>query len=242
MHEYLYALFSTLGYSAGALVFVLLTRKAHRSWNEIIPLLCVIITASLFGAKLFHVLFEAQGHGLPDGDVAEGVLDLLASDPWHWARLFSPGYVFYGGLLTALFAGGLYLWLSKTARPLQMADCAAPAVALGLCLGRIGCYLGGCCVGMLIGEYGRLPVQVIESAFAGLLFLFLITQKSVGKDGKLLWTFVFAYSAFRFAIEFVRADSERGFWFQQWLSTSQVIALCLLSLIALTWKRLNDNA
>jgi prolipoprotein diacylglyceryltransferase len=228
MLENSYVLFSILGYLAGSSIFVLLAVRAKRNLAESLGILAVIILASLFGAKIFHTLFEADGHGLPNGDVAEGVVDLLAADPWHWARILSPGYVFYGGLVASMLMGALYMWWRRIDRPLQYADFAAPALAIGLAFGRIGCFLGGCCFGREVGDFGPLPVQLIESLFAFACFVFLLPRRP-GQDGSQICLFLVAYSSFRFFIEFLRGDPERGFWLYGWLSTSQIISLLLLA-------------
>src|SRR5688572_12916376 len=49
---------------------------------------CIIgAIVAVFGAKLAHVFFESKGHVLPDGTVAQGMMELLRHDPWHWARV-----------------------------------------------------------------------------------------------------------------------------------------------------------
>ncbi len=69
---------------------------------------------------------------------------------WRFFMIWEGGLVFYGSVIGG-FAGyalayarvvhrhGLSTW--------QVADVIAPACAVGLCLGRIGCLLNGCCYG-----------------------------------------------------------------------------------------------
>lgn len=57
------------------------------------------------------------------------------------------GSVFYGGLLGGLLAGALYLRHGR--QDLRgYGDLAAPAIPLFHTLGRIGCFLSGCCYGI----------------------------------------------------------------------------------------------
>lgn len=56
------------------------------------------------------------------------------------------GLVVYGSVLGGLPAGFFYL-RSKHLPPLAIADVIAPSMVLGLALGRIGCFLNGCCFG-----------------------------------------------------------------------------------------------
>ena len=61
-------------------------------------------------------------------------------------RIWEGGLVFYGGMIGATI-GGLIIALRRRMPILAMMDVVAPSVALGLALGRIGCFLNGCCYG-----------------------------------------------------------------------------------------------
>src|SRR3712207_514662 len=54
---------------------------------------------------------------------------------------------FHGGAVAGTVAGVIYMWRRKLPL-LAMADAAAPAMALGYAIGRIGCFLNGCCYGV----------------------------------------------------------------------------------------------
>jgi phosphatidylglycerol:prolipoprotein diacylglycerol transferase len=61
-------------------------------------------------------------------------------------RTWEGGNVFYGCILGGLTGSMLY-WLRRPFPFLRMCDVAAPAVAVGAALGRLGCFLNGCCHG-----------------------------------------------------------------------------------------------
>jgi phosphatidylglycerol:prolipoprotein diacylglycerol transferase len=71
--------------------------------------------------------------------------------PWSdFFKIWEGGIVFYGSLLGG--AVGFTLAYFAVMRKQQLAwwkvaDIVAPSLALGLCLGRIGCFLNGCCYG-----------------------------------------------------------------------------------------------
>lgn len=71
----------------------------------------------------------------------------------HFGQYFAVwdgGLVFYGSIPGALigYACAYHFQLKKHGvSHWQMADIVAPGLALGLCLGRIGCLLNGCCFG-----------------------------------------------------------------------------------------------
>jgi phosphatidylglycerol:prolipoprotein diacylglycerol transferase len=199
---------------------------------------CVVgaITA-LFGAKLGHVLFESSGHKLANGSTAAGVWDLLKADPWHWARVEDPGYVWYGGALL-LVPVALWFTASRGIDRGDAADAGAPAFALSVGLGRLACFLGGCCYGLPadipwavqfpVGDaalLGRVhPTQLYESVTGlGLLAYVLWRFPRRKVKGELLAVSVVVYALQRFVIEFYRGDPERGVYGS--LSTSQLISV-----------------
>lgn len=93
----------------------------------------------------------------------------------------------------------------------------APALALAIAVGRWGCFCGGCCYGKLtslpigvrLGDsLLHYPTQLLESAFAVGLFLYLLSAERRGPaPGALFRAFMLAYFTFRFFIEFLRTDT-----------------------------------
>lgn len=154
------------------------------------------------------------------------------------------GYVFYGGLLGVLT--GVYL-LCRTQKEVDAATVfqfIAPAFPLFHGFGRIGCMLAGCCYGVLLSnpieifdmyKVVRMPTQLIESIFEFILFGVLHWTESRLTQGSLLPLYLACYSVFRFFIEFLRADPDRGIWFG--LSTSQWISLGILTVVFLVQKK-----
>jgi phosphatidylglycerol---prolipoprotein diacylglyceryl transferase len=87
---------------------------------------------SLFGARFFSWLFyQPDGTGFVEGMMMEG-----------------GGLVFYGGVTFAALTVIIYTLVRRLSVP-GMADACAPSVLLGLAIGRIGCFLAGCCWGDL---------------------------------------------------------------------------------------------
>jgi phosphatidylglycerol---prolipoprotein diacylglyceryl transferase len=85
-------------------------------------------------------------HGL--WDAAARVCHPVERDCLAWAKFYNGGLAYYGGLVggTALAARVL----QRDRMPLlRVIDATAPGVALGLCVGRLGCFLGGCCFGVV---------------------------------------------------------------------------------------------
>lgn len=241
-----------ISYALAIVIGVQLGRRDGRSWRDLVELATVIVLAGVLGAKVFHTLFEARGHVLPDGRVAESLADLLAVDPWHWARLFEPGYVFYGGALFGVGFAYLYLRRAGLERIGAFGDYAAPGFALGIFIGRLGCFAAGCCFGsetslpwavqfpMPHASDGAHihPVQIYDAAFGFLAFCSIVMLYRVRRfPGETFALFCMTYTVWRFVTETFRADADRGLWFGDAISTSQLVSLAVLPLTFWIWRR-----
>lgn len=174
----------------------------------------------------------------------------FCSHPTEILEIWKGGLVLYGGLLGGSLVAALCFRLAGEPAG-RFSDSATPALALGLFIVRVGCFLNGCDYGVpcrylwcmkfpapsaayvahltkgWIGlmERSSLPVhptELYESVFG--LFLFsLIHRRRPRDDGLLFLSCTMCYAAWRFFIEFIRGDDIRGFWGP--LSTSQWISL-----------------
>lgn len=173
----------------------------------------------------------------------------------------STGATFYGGLLggaAAFFFGyffieGKLLRLPTAQFLSRVTGVAACAVAFAHGVGRIGCFMEGCCYGRTTDAwYGVylpavgakvIPTQLIEAVFLLLLFVAL-TLLLFKTEVSCLGVYLAAYSLMRFFVEFLRGDNRGGLAGSP-LSPSQVFALLLFSagcaLLALTALRLRRN-
>ena len=107
------------------------------------------------------------------------------------------GLVFYGGLIpAAAVAFGYMRWHRLPVW--KLADLISPLIALGLCSGRIGCFLAGCCYGKETSlpwavvfrnpdSLARLnvalhPTQLYDAANGLILFFFLCCTSSPNRE------------------------------------------------------------
>ena len=209
-----------------------------------------IIVSALIGAKLLLVLVDAD-HFLRNPS------DLLA--------LARSGGVFYGGLILAVIVG---LWYVRRHRlpTWRIADVIAPGIAFGHVVGRLGCFLAGCCYGHetdvpwavtftnpLAAENVGTPLGVplhptqLYEAGAELIILGLLLafeRKGRAFPGRTFWGYMLVYGLSRFVIEFFRGDP-RGMVVGS-ISTSQFISLLIvpISIAMLYWlsRRSTDAA
>ena len=199
--------------------------------------MCIFaIIGAIFGAKALAVLtFFAQA-AMHAGEIAEagfGFWDVL------YGAFAGTGIVFFGGLIGGTFGGLVYLKMYKLSVPVFV-DVAAPCIPVAHAIGRVGCFLAGCCYGIesrwgvrfpnspVASPHIRLlPIQLVESdvnlllAAVILIYERLRAEKNGGK-GKSLLLYLVLYSISRFSLEFFRGDAARGIYFG--VSTSQVIS------------------
>ncbi|HKM32804.1 MAG TPA: prolipoprotein diacylglyceryl transferase family protein [Oscillospiraceae bacterium] len=148
------------------------------------------------------------------------------------------GLVFYGGFIGAIGMAVIYTRKYKVSL-LTASDYFAPAIGLAHGIGRIGCFLAGCCYG-IPHEHGiafthslgapngikLLPIQLIESGLCLLLCaVMLILERFKFYRGRGLAIYILMYAPIRFTLEFFRGDLVRGV--VQGISTSQVISILL---------------
>lgn len=150
------------------------------------------------------------------------------------------GFVVYGGIIGGILAGYLYCRKKQLAF-LKCFDLFIPSVALAQGLGRIGCFMAGCCYGiettsawgvvfpsssLAPGGVPLIPTQLISSGLDFILFAIVIFYAKRKKaDGQVAALYLILYSAGRFSLEFFRGDLARGS--VGILSTSQFIAIFL---------------
>ncbi len=131
-----YGLFLMLGIIAGISACVLRAERVGIRADKIVGLCFWLIIAGLIGARVFYVVQK-----WPTYRDQSGVQLLL-----KLVDMTEGGLVVYGSLFGALVAWWVYCRWNRLAT-LQVADIIAPGMLFGLCLGRIGCLMNGCCYG-----------------------------------------------------------------------------------------------
>lgn len=151
---------------------------------------------------------------------------------------FSGGFVFYGGFITGILC--VWILIRKLHFPPELPGAVLiPSLPLAHALGRVGCFLAGCCYGKASGSFLAvrfpgmqqtvLPVQLFESGAELLICAYLVRCSSKNKP-YMICRYILLYAPVRFALEFLRGDAIRGH--ALWFSTSQWISLALLVLTA----------
>jgi len=128
---YSYGFMLMLAFLAATAVAARLGRQRGIQPESIFDLTAFILVSAIIGARALYV---ALGWSY------------FQEHPDRIWRLWEGGLSFHGGLVGGLLAGIVYC-RRRGLSFLRMGDVVAPGVALGYSIGRIGCFLNGCCYG-----------------------------------------------------------------------------------------------
>lgn len=242
VHVPTYGVLLALAFSTGYFLSLRRAKKLGEDPIHVENLFLLVVFGAVVGSRLFHVVFEEPAY--------------YREHPEKIVAIWEGGYTFYGALLTCITA--IFLYCRKTKiNFLNYADICAPSTALGLAIGRIGCFSAGCCWGKptdwflgvtfnhpdsFAGVKGIPvhPTQLYESFAAFCIFLYLRWRFNHRQYiGQLLFEGLMIYSVARPLVEFFRGDDYRGVYMKGWLSTSQIISLGIFVtvLVAMRWYR-----
>ena len=171
--------------------------------------------------------------------------------------LIQSGGTFFGGVLGAIALTIIYTRIAKIPL-LALLDCYSAGLPLGHAIGRLGCFMAGCCYGKpttlpwgvmftnpiaprLVGTPMGVPLhptQLYEAAaeFCNFLILIWIGKRQTFK-GQILGTYLLLYGFERSAIEFVRGDPDRTLMFHGAVSLMQIVAVAFILTGAFLWWR-----
>ena len=207
-----------------------------------------LFPGGVIGARLLY-LVQHPGAARTAGDVV---------------KVWQGGITFYGCIAGGL--AGALIYRARHPFPFRaMADAVAPALALGIAVGRLGCFLNGCCYGApcdhpwavrfpagtmawerhvqagLIPPWAPRSLTVhpkqLYAALAGLALLGLLSAyfPRRRRDGEVMALLMIGYPITRILVEFYRGDAG-GLY--AGLTISQYISLGLLAVGLIVWRLL----
>ena len=210
----------------------------------LLQLFLVLMVVGIVGARLTYIAF------FPKLFFAAPLKVLFANG----------GLVWYGGII----AGFLGLWWFCKRQQWStwlLLDALAPAIALGQGIGRIGCFLAGCCYGSTCSipsaitsgtsflqsfsvQYpvGHLthPNWVYPTPLFESLLMLLLSAGIIGLEGRQKFSgqlglvFMAGYAVIRFGLEYIRGDRLVAYPALD-LSASQLISIGLLIVTVALW-------
>jgi len=222
-----------------AAIFLALKRAENKNLdgNIIINLSFIVMVSAIIGSRLFYVIFhleEFEGRWQytflpiqPDGTIGLG------------------GLVFLGGFIGSIISAAIYVYAKKIPF-LKVADTVAPSLALGLFLGRLGCFFNGCCfgkechlpwgmvfpanspAGYQMGAISIHPTQLYSSFYALIIFVILLQLDKQDKyEGFLFSIFLILYGIARFIVDFFRYYESQMFIFKG-IDFNQIVSLLMI--------------
>jgi len=238
-----YGAVMVLAILAAVYTILRLGRREGLDAGQLLDFSTWVLLVALLGAKVLMVLSDWGYYRQNPGEIFSRST-LLA------------GGVFYGGFIAALLFAVWYIRLHHL--PFwKVVDVYAPAISLGLGLGRIGCFAAGCDYGkpttsawgvvftnpiahevsgvpLGVPLYPTQPIMMLASLSIFAVLMWRYPKKT--RDGEIFVLYLALYAVARFFIEFLRGDEDRGFVFDHLLSTSQFIAI--LAFATAVWMAL----
>ena len=199
-------------------------RQKDLDARTVIDSALVLMLSGFIGARLMHVMFED--------------FDYYRQNPFDILKFWNGGFVYDGGAIFGCLCTVIFL---KTHRERigDWLNLYAPVMALGYALGRIACFVTGCCFGEvceLVPSYPfRHPTQLYAVA-TELLTVMILLKIEKGPSfinrnlsqipGFLFCIWIFLHALGRIFMEFLRADPRGPMPFS--LSISTWVSLVLL--------------
>ncbi len=170
-----------------------------------------IVVGSLIGARLYYLLFfDPQS---------------FLKNPVSIFKIWQGGLAIHGAILGGIISGLIFSRLHKISF-WKLADIMAPSIMLGQAIGRLGCFLNGCCFGVptesIFGirfPKGSLadiahrglavhPSQLYEFTFNLIGFFFIWSiRKKIRLSGGLFLIYLMTYNFIRIVLSGLRGDS-----------------------------------
>jgi len=235
--------------AAGTWLSIVRGRRAGIDTDAIVALATEVFLWGLVGARLFYVIEYREQFfhaGRPLGESLGDVVNIAAG-----------GLVVFGALPTAAIAA----WRFARRRGidlLRLADVIAPGLLVGLAIGRVGCFLNGCCYGgpcelpwavsfpagtEVAARYPLVPggasvavhpAQLYAAIDAALLAVLAVAWTPLARrDGEVFALVLTLHPIARLLLEEIRVDEPPALGTP--LSISQLVSLVLVTLAVGLW-------
>ena len=220
-----YGIFFTLAYLTSLVITQTRAKKRELDRDFIIGIFVNAVIFGILGAKLFYIM-----------SVGKTFMNIYT----FWELLLQKnGFVAYGGIVLGILSNFIWCIIRKKDFYTYF-DIVMPSVAASQAVGRIGCFIDGCCYGLgahephwytvmydnspyMLAGIPIIPIQLVASFGDLLLCIVLIMfSNKVKTRGCTASLYMILYSIGRFIIEFFRGDLRGNVGA---LSTSQFISV-----------------
>lgn len=223
-----YGLFVALGFTVGLVVMIRIGRTEGFSSQQIMDVGFIIILWAVIGSRLTYALIN---------------FSYYVTHPIDILKIWQGGLVFSGGLIAVVLGMSWYIRRHHLSF-WKIGDLCGPAVAIGESIGRIGCFMAGCCYGQPTDlKWGIVfthpqslaplnialhPTQVYHSLTDLIIFVVLMVLHARKKfEGQVFLWFLILHSAGRLLIERFRGD-DRGLIPGTDMSATQLVTILIL--------------
>jgi phosphatidylglycerol:prolipoprotein diacylglycerol transferase len=223
-----YGLLVAIGIFVGITVATRFGKHEGINPQQVMDMGFMIIFSGIIGSRLLYVLMN---------------ISYYRYQPTEILKIWQGGLVFSGGIIGVVLT---VLWYARYHKlPLwKLCDIWAPAAAIGQSIGRIGCFMAGCCYGKPTDlKWGVVftnpkslaplniplhPTQIYSSLSGLIIFLILLLLYSKKKfEGQVFLWFLILHSTARLFIERFRGD-DRGIFLGTHMSDTQLVAVVIL--------------
>ena len=224
---YSYGLMLVLAFFVSTYLVSFQAKKEQVDPEKIFNLCFYIFILGVIGARIFYLLSN---------------INFYLHHPLEIIMLQHGGLSWFGGLIFGSVTAVIIIKKNKIDL-LKTLDLLIPFIALGQAIGRIGCFLNGCCFGgaSKFGIYFKtfnqvlIPTQLYSSLSLVLIFIILRwMQEKKHLPGQIICSYLFLYSLKRFFIEFFRNDTPKMFY---GLTLFQILSLAMFisSFLMFAW-------
>ncbi len=237
--------------TCGTWLSIVRARRHGIDADTILGLATQVFVWGIVGARLFYVIQYHDRFFVAGKPVMQTLVDVV--------NIAGGGLVVFGSLPTAAVAAWLFA-RRHTLDILTLADIIAPGMLVGLALGRVGCFLNGCCYGgpcelpwavsfpegtevaikfpQESGVAGRSvpvhPAQLYAAIDAGLLAALAVAWTPFARRAGEVFALVLTlHPISRMLLEAIRVDEPPALGTP--FSISQLLSLVLLAAAAALW-------
>jgi phosphatidylglycerol---prolipoprotein diacylglyceryl transferase len=228
-----YGALIAIGFLVGLFIAIRTGRRNGIDSQKIMDMGLLLIISGVIGSRVTYILMN---------------LSEYSANPLNMFKLWEGGLVFSGGLLAAIIAMAFYLRHHKLDF-WRVGDVWAPALAIGQAIGRIGCFMAGCCYGKETHGFCSVvftdpksiaplniplyPTQLFDSLSNFIIFAILMILSARKKfQGQVFLWFLIMHSTARLVIEKFRGDNRGIFFGTNWTVTQFLAIVILISAIS----------
>ncbi|MDO8603645.1 MAG: prolipoprotein diacylglyceryl transferase [Candidatus Omnitrophota bacterium] len=193
---YSYGMMVAIAFLFGVVIAKLEAVRKKINPDLVYDLSFYLLIGSMIGARFYYIFFFD--------------LENFLENPLSVFKIWQGGLSIHGGIFAGVITG---LVFSKARRISfwVLADLVAPSIILGQAIGRVGCFLNGCCFGISIRPFCGLrshPTQIYELILDSVGFLVLWgLRKKIKLAGGLFLLYIMLYSVIRIIVSHFRADN-----------------------------------